>query len=158
MKGLKRLGTILAIAPLLSALVPGVASAQQPGALPIALIAPANEVSAPPVQPPAIPATYSNSSNVTSSTQDRGANAAASAGAASAATGPAATAVALRMKHLENEAPAPLPRGGRADSKALMIVGLAAVVAGLVVGDDAGTILVLGGAGIGLYGLYKYMQ
>jgi hypothetical protein len=61
------------------------------------------------------------------------------------------------MKHATTDAAAPLPRGA-SDSKALMIVGLAAVVAGIVVGDDAGTILILGGAGIGLYGLYKYMQ
>ena len=69
----------------------------------------------------------------------------------------AGTAVALRMKHTTTNAVAPFPRQ-RTDSKALMIVGLAAVVTGIVVGDDAGTILILGGAGVGLYGLYKYMQ
>ena len=61
------------------------------------------------------------------------------------------------MKHTTTNAVAPFPRQ-RTDSKALMIVGLAAVVTGIVVGDDAGTILILGGAGVGLYGLYKYMQ
>ena len=71
---------------------------------------------------------------------------------------PAREAVALRLRSTVNAAaPAPVPRAS-ADSKALMIVGAAGVVTGIIVGGDAGTILVLGGAGIGLYGLYKYMQ
>ena len=40
---------------------------------------------------------------------------------------------------------------------ALMIVGGAALVVGAVIGDDAGTIVMLGGAGIGLYGLYLFL-
>ena len=40
---------------------------------------------------------------------------------------------------------------------ALMVVGGAALVIGAVIGDDAGTIVMLGGAGIGLYGLYLYL-
>lgn len=40
---------------------------------------------------------------------------------------------------------------------ALMIVGGAALVIGAVIGDDAGTIVMLGGAGIGLYGLYLFL-
>jgi hypothetical protein len=39
-----------------------------------------------------------------------------------------------------------------------MIVGGAAVVTGLIAGGDAKTILVIGGAGVGLYGLYLYLQ
>jgi hypothetical protein len=42
-------------------------------------------------------------------------------------------------------------------SVALMIVGGAALVVGAVIGDDAGTIVMLGGAGIGLYGLYMFL-
>jgi hypothetical protein len=38
----------------------------------------------------------------------------------------------------------------------LMIAGGALFVAGAVVGDDAGTILMLGGAGVGAWGLYVY--
>ena len=40
----------------------------------------------------------------------------------------------------------------------LMIVGGALIVTGLIVGDDASTILYLAGAGIGAYGLYLYLQ
>jgi hypothetical protein len=38
-----------------------------------------------------------------------------------------------------------------------MIVGGAALVIGAVIGDDAGTLVMLGGAGIGLYGLYLFL-
>ena len=43
-------------------------------------------------------------------------------------------------------------------SEALMIVGGAAFVAGALIGGDAGTIVMVGGAGVGLYGLYLYLQ
>jgi hypothetical protein len=75
--------------------------------------------------------------------------------------GPLATpGVALRVR---TEAPAPAllpdaPQDTRRGNAALMIVGLATMVVGAVVGDDAGTIIVLTGAGIGLYGLYRYMR
>jgi hypothetical protein len=39
-----------------------------------------------------------------------------------------------------------------------MIVGGAALVTGLVIGGDAGTILALGGAVVGLIGLYHYLR
>jgi hypothetical protein len=43
------------------------------------------------------------------------------------------------------------------NSVALMIVGGAALVVGAVIGNDAGTLVMLGGAGIGLYGLYMFL-
>ena len=43
------------------------------------------------------------------------------------------------------------------NSVALMIVGGAALIVGAVIGDTAGTIVMLGGAGIGLYGLYLFL-
>jgi hypothetical protein len=43
-------------------------------------------------------------------------------------------------------------------AETLMIVGGAALVAGLIVGDDAGTVLILAGAGIGGYGLYLHLS
>lgn len=43
-------------------------------------------------------------------------------------------------------------------SKALMIVGGAAFVAGLIIGGDGGSILAVGGAVVGLYGLYTYVK
>lgn len=44
------------------------------------------------------------------------------------------------------------------NSTALMIVGGAAFLAGAVIGGDAGTIIMIGGAAVGLYGLYIYLQ
>lgn len=49
-------------------------------------------------------------------------------------------------------------RRGTTDATALMIVGGAAFLAGAVIGGDAGTIIMIGGAGVGLYGLYLYLQ
>jgi hypothetical protein len=41
---------------------------------------------------------------------------------------------------------------------ALMIVGGAALLVGAVIGDDVGTLFMIGGAVALLYGLYKYLQ
>ena len=40
----------------------------------------------------------------------------------------------------------------------LMIVGGATLLAGAVIGGSAGTIIMIGGAAIGIYGLYLYLQ
>ena len=40
----------------------------------------------------------------------------------------------------------------------LMIVGGAAFLAGLIIGDDAGTAIAVAGAAIGIYGLYLWAQ
>ena len=56
---------------------------------------------------------------------------------------------------------APMPRQERGNTRtntALMIVGAAAVVLGAAVGDEAGTVLIIGGAGIGLFGLYRMLN
>lgn len=42
--------------------------------------------------------------------------------------------------------------------EAMMIVGAAGFIAGALIGDSAGTIIMVGSAGIGLYGLYKYLE
>lgn len=44
------------------------------------------------------------------------------------------------------------------NSTALMIVGGAAFLAGAIISGDAGTIIMVGGAAVGLYGLYLYLQ
>lgn len=49
-------------------------------------------------------------------------------------------------------------RNGFSQSQVLMIVGGAALLTGLIIGEDAGTVLAVGGAGVGLYGLYRYLQ
>ena len=43
-------------------------------------------------------------------------------------------------------------------SQALMIVGGAALIVGAIIGDDPGTVIMVGGAIVGLYGLYQYLQ
>ena len=71
---------------------------------------------------------------------------------------PAALSVAVR-------APLPAPtteqaRGnaGLGQSEAMMIVGGAAILVGAIVGGNAGDVFMIGGAVVGLYGLYKYLQ
>jgi hypothetical protein len=55
---------------------------------------------------------------------------------------------------------APLPAAGKnlGEAKAEMIVGGAAIVAGMVVGGDGGAVLMFGGAVVGLYGLWNYLK
>jgi hypothetical protein len=43
-------------------------------------------------------------------------------------------------------------------SETLMIVGGAILLAGALIGDDAGTVIMIGGAAVGIYGLYLYLQ
>jgi hypothetical protein len=43
-------------------------------------------------------------------------------------------------------------------SETLMIVGGAIFLAGAIIGDDPGTIIMIGGAAIGIYGLYLYLR
>ena len=47
---------------------------------------------------------------------------------------------------------------GAREGKAAAIVGAAVVVIGLVVGGDAGTVIAIGGAGLGLFGLYIWQR
>ena len=46
----------------------------------------------------------------------------------------------------------------RAPGATLMIIGGAAIIAGVLVGDSGGTVLILGGIGIGAYGFYLYTR
>jgi len=62
----------------------------------------------------------------------------------------------------ENHAPltvnASAARISSSEGKAAAIVGCALVVTGLVVGDDAGTVIAIGGAGLALFGLYIWQR
>jgi hypothetical protein len=49
-------------------------------------------------------------------------------------------------------------RLGLGRARALMIVGFGAVVVGLLIGDDVGTLIAVAGAAVGLYGLYHYLK
>ena len=81
---------------------------------------------------------------------------------ASVAVRPAAErpVVVVRTATTEAAVPNALPPAGSSNRNAttLMIVGGAAFIAGAIIGDTAGTIIMVGGAGVGLYGLYLYLQ
>ena len=47
---------------------------------------------------------------------------------------------------------------GMGQAQAMMIVGGAAVVVGIIIGDDVGTLIAVSGAIVGLYGLYQYLK
>lgn len=69
-------------------------------------------------------------------------------------------AVGVRAPHQEprvlNEAMR--PGHSSAPGVALIVVGAAAILTGLVVGGDAGHAIAVGGAVVGLIGLYQYLQ
>jgi hypothetical protein len=50
------------------------------------------------------------------------------------------------------------PSRGHGQPFALMVVGGAAVLTGVIIGDDVGTVIAVGGALVGLYGLYEYLK
>ena len=78
----------------------------------------------------------------------------------SESAGPTLSSATVGAHRLSAEtSPAPFaPRGGYGQSTALMVVGGAAVLVGLVVGGGAGYAISVGGAVIGLLGLYQYLQ
>ena len=88
---------------------------------------------------------------------------AAQAPAPSPAAAAAPTLAATRLG-FSAEDPAPLvvnasaARMGRHEGRALALVGGAAVIAGILIGGDAGTVIAIGGAGLGLYGLYIWQR
>ena len=92
----------------------------------------------------------------------------AAAQAASEAPGPtltatssalrASTAVTERVDSQASLTVLQQPRRPFGQAEALMIIGGAALLAGAIIGGDAGTIVMLGGAGVGLYGLYLFLQ
>ena len=59
---------------------------------------------------------------------------------------------------LPTPVPAPAPRANNGSDVALMGVGAAAVVVGLLVGGDGGAAVAIGGGAIGLVGLYRYLR
>ena len=74
--------------------------------------------------------------------------------------GPArdALAVGVHATMSETTAPAAARNGSVGQPEALMIVGGAAILVGAVIGGDAGDIFMIGGAVVGLVGLYRYLQ
>jgi hypothetical protein len=77
--------------------------------------------------------------------------------ARAAAVRPVRQASAQEQAALAGEAAAPR-RQNVGQPMALMIVGGAALVTGLIIGGDVGTLFAVGGAAVGLYGLYQYLR
>jgi hypothetical protein len=72
--------------------------------------------------------------------------------------GPTVDAATVGVRHTVEAQPAAQRRGGSAAGMPLMIVGGAAILVGIVVGGDAGHAISIGGAVVGLVGLYQYLQ
>ena len=74
-------------------------------------------------------------------------------------TGPTLAAASVAVRHAEAPVTsAPARRAGYGQPVALMVVGGAALLTGLIIGNDAGTAIAVGGAVVGLIGLYQYLQ
>jgi hypothetical protein len=85
----------------------------------------------------------------------------ANAAGMAAAAGPAQARAAAGVRAPRAEvprAPVPAPRVESRQNKAMMVVGFAGLITGAIIGGDAGTIIMVGGAGLGLFGLYKYLE
>jgi hypothetical protein len=75
---------------------------------------------------------------------------------------PVATQASVGVQRLQ---PAPAPvgqpapfRGDTRQNRALMIVGGAGMLTGMVIGGDSGTLISVGGGVVFLWGLYQYLQ
>lgn len=85
--------------------------------------------------------------------------AAVAAPVAEPATGPSLDAASVAVRHAEVPVTTTMQRrAGYGQPIALMVVGGAAILTGLIIGDDAGTAIAVGGAVVGLIGLYQYLQ
>jgi hypothetical protein len=75
--------------------------------------------------------------------------------------GPTADALTVGVRPVivaSPTSPAARSGAGLGQNEAMMIVGGAAILVGAIVGGDAGDVFMIGGAIVGLYGLYKYLQ
>ncbi|MDQ6635215.1 MAG: hypothetical protein M3Z10_10725 [Gemmatimonadota bacterium] len=75
-----------------------------------------------------------------------------------APVGPTLDAASVGVRHQAVETTAAARRSGMGQAEALMIVGGAAVLVGLLIGGGAGSAIAVGGAIVGLVGLYEYLQ
>jgi hypothetical protein len=73
-----------------------------------------------------------------------------------------AAAVGFRVNDAKVDAStkvtAPLMQRHSGQDVAMMVVGVGAMIVGALVGDTAGTIILIGGAGVALFGLYHYLE
>jgi hypothetical protein len=79
---------------------------------------------------------------------------------ASTSAGPSVDAASVAVRRPAAESRSTAAAAGRYTDQGtrLMIVGGAAILTGLVIGGDAGHAISIGGAVIGLIGLYQYLQ
>lgn len=83
---------------------------------------------------------------------------------ATAAVGPtiesAVAGFRISAGQRENASPAAAAqlRRGQGKDVALMVVGVGAMIVGAIVGDTAGTVILIGGAAMALWGLYNYLE
>ena len=75
------------------------------------------------------------------------------------ATGPSMDAATLSPRASSDAALSThsMRRATRGSGVGLMLFGGAALITGLIIGDDAGTVIAVGGALVGLYGLYVFL-
>ena len=71
-----------------------------------------------------------------------------------------AAAVGIRPRTSGNETAtaAQIFRRGQGQDVALMVVGVGAMLVGAIVGKTAGTVILIGGAAMALFGLYNYLE
>ena len=75
-----------------------------------------------------------------------------------ASVGPTMDAASVAVRHTPVADATQARRGSYGQPIALMVVGGAAVIVGLIIGGGAGTAIAIGGAVAGLIGLYQYLQ
>lgn len=77
-----------------------------------------------------------------------------------APSGPSMQSSALSPRFSTNSAldANAMRKPARGSGVGLMILGGAALITGVIIGDKAGTIIAVGGAIVGLYGLYVYLD
>lgn len=75
-------------------------------------------------------------------------------------SGPSMQSAALspRFSSTESLDANAMRKPARGSGVGLMILGGAALITGVIIGDKAGTIIAVGGAIVGLYGLYVYLD
>lgn len=84
--------------------------------------------------------------------------------AASAATTSGASLTGMQAAVHKTESHRPLQptmmatRGNLGQARAMMVVGVAGLIAGAIIGGTPGTIIMVGGTVVGLIGLYDYLQ
>ena len=70
-------------------------------------------------------------------------------------------AAGVRAPRAATNPGSPLPAPRREETtqnRAMIIVGAAGLIVGAIIGDTAGTLVMVGSAGVGLWGLYKYLE